>query len=104
MTFLMTGIALNVAQVLGHLIFFCYLGSIDLNGWMASPTTVFVFLGGLELRLISRDGGVVGLSLVIGLRSLILRLLVGVLLIFFGRRAMAFWALGIDVLNVEKRL
>ncbi len=96
--------ALDVAQVLGRLVLFRYLGSIDPGGWnasMASPTTALVFLGSLDLRLISVGGGVVGFSLVFVLGGFILGLLVGVLLVFFGRRAMALWALGIDVPNVE---
>ncbi len=108
MAFLMTGVALDVAQVLRCLVLFCYLGSIDAGGWMASsmasPTTAFDFLGSLGLRLISRGGGVVGLSLVFALGGLALGLPVGVLLVFFGRRAIAFRAPGIDVLNVEERL
>ncbi len=104
MTFLMVGVALNVAQVLGRLIFFCYLGSIDPSGWMASLTTALVFLGGLGLRLISGGGGAVRLSLIFVLEGLILGLPVGVFLDFFRRRAMVFWAPGIDVPNVEKRL
>ena len=91
-------------QVLGHLIFFCYLGSIDPSGWIASPTTAFIFLGSLGLRLISGDGKAVGLSLVFVLGGLILRLLVGIFLVFFGRQAMAFWVPGINVPNVKKRL
>ncbi len=104
MTFLMTDVALDVAQVLRRLVFFRYLGSIDPNSWMASPTTALVFLGGLGLGLISGGGGAVELSLVFVLGGFILGLLVGVLLVFFGRRAMALRAPGIDVLNIERRL
>ncbi len=104
----MAGIALNVAQVLRCLVFFYYLGSIDLSGWMASsmasPTTALVFLGGRGLRLISGGRGVVGLSLVFVFGALALGLLVGVLIVSFGRRAMALWAPCIDVPNVEGRL
>ncbi len=103
----MIGIALDVAQVLGHLVFFCYLGSIDPGGWMASmasPTTALVILWSLGLRLISGGGGAVGLSLVFVLGGLILGLPVCVLLVFFGRRAMAFRTAGIDVPNIERRL
>ncbi len=90
MAFLMTGIALDVAQVLWCLVLvlFRYLGSIDSGGWMASsmasPTTALVFLGSLGLRLIlvSGGGGVVGLSLVFVLGGLALGLSVGVLLGF----------------------
>ncbi len=69
--FLMTGVALDVAQVLRRLVLLCYLGSIDPNGWMASPTTTLVFLGGVSLRLISGSRGAVGLSLVFVLGGLI---------------------------------
>ncbi len=83
----MTGIVLDVAQVLWCLVFFCYLGSIDPGDGMASmasPTTVLVFLGSLGLRLISGGGGAVGLSLVFVLGGLILGLPVGVFFVFFG--------------------
>ncbi len=101
---MMTDVALNMAQVLEHLIFFCYLGSINPGGWMAFPKTTLVFLGGMGLRLISGSGEAVGLSLVFVLGDLILGLPVGVFLVFFGRWVMAFWAPGIDVPNVEGRL
>ncbi len=71
---------------------------------MAFPMTVFIFLGGLSLRLISGDGGAMGLSLVFVLKSLILGLLVDVFLVFFCRQEMAFWVPGIDVQNIEERL
>ncbi len=83
MTLLMAGITLNVTQVLWHLVFLCYLGSIDPSSWMASPTTALVFLGGLGLRLISGGGGAVGLSLVFVLGGHILGLPVGVFVVFF---------------------
>ncbi len=105
--FLMTGIALDVAQVLWCLVLFCYLSSIDPGGWMASMTsltTALVFLRSLGLRLISGGRGAVGLSLVFFLGGLALGFPGGVLLVFFGRRAMAFRAPGIDVPNVEGRL
>ncbi len=104
MTFLMTSVALDVAQVLGRFILFRYLSGINPSGWMASLTTVLVFLGGLGLRLISRGREAVGFSLVFVLGGLILGLLVGVFLVFFGRRAMVFWVPGIDIFNVEERL
>ncbi len=87
-----------------RLILLRYLGSIDPGGWMASmasPTTVLVFLGSLGLRLISGGGGAVGLSLVFVLGGLILGLSVGVLLVFFRRRAMAFRTPGVDFPNIE---
>ncbi len=107
MAFLMTSIALDVTQVLQCLVFFRYLGSIDPGGWMASmasPTTVLVFLGRLGLRLVSGSGGAVGLCLVFVLGGLILELPVGVLLVFFGRRAVVLRAPDIDVPNLEGRL
>ncbi len=107
MAFLMIGLALDVAHILRCLVIFRYLCSIDPGGWMASmvsPTTALVFLRSLGLRLISGGGGAVGLSLVFVLGGLALGLSVGVLLVFFGRRAMALWASGIDVPNIEGRL
>ncbi len=56
---------------------------------IASPTTAYVLLGSLGLRLISGSGGVVGLSLVFVLGDLIVGLPVGVLLAFFGQWATA---------------
>ncbi len=106
----MAGIARDVTQILLCLVFFRYLNSIDPGGWMASsmasPTTALVFFEslGLKLMLISGGGGVVGLSLVFILRGLALGLPVGVLLVFFGRRAVALRAPGIDVPNIEGRL
>ncbi len=97
----MTGVALDVAQVLRCLVLFRYLGSIDPGGWMASSmaylVTALVFLGSLGLRLIS-GGKVVGLSLIFVLGSLALGLSVGVLLVF-GRRAVALRANDIDALT-----
>ncbi len=68
---------------------------------MASPTTALVLLGSLGLRLISEVRGAVGLSLVFVLGSLIPRLLVGVILVFLCRRAIAFRAFGVDFSNIE---
>ncbi len=65
---------------------------------------MLIFLGGLGLRLISGGGRAVGLSIVFVLGGLILGLLVGVLFIFFRRRAIAFRAPDIDIPNVEGRL
>ncbi len=84
MAFLMSGVALDVAQVIRRLVLLCYLGSIDPSGWMASPITKLVFRGGLGLKLISEVGGAVRLSLVFVLRGLILGLLVDILLIFLA--------------------
>ncbi len=102
--FLMTGVALNVAQVFRRFVFLRYLNIIDPSGWMTSLTTALVFFGSLGLRLISGGGGAVGLSLVFVLGGLILELPVDVLFVFFGRRAMALWTPSIDVPNVEGRL
>ncbi len=71
---------------------------------VAFLTTVLVFLGSLGLRLISEGRGAVGLSLVFVLGRLSLGLPVGILLVFFGQRAMALRAPGINVPNVEGRL
>ncbi len=84
-TFLMIGVTLDVAQVLRCFVLFHYFGSIDPSGWMASLTTALIFFGGLRLRLISGGGGAVGLSLVFVLGDLVLRLPIGVFLVFFGR-------------------
>ncbi len=48
---------------------------------MASLTTAFVFLEGLDLRLISGSGSVVGLSLVFVLRGFILGLPIDILFV-----------------------
>ncbi len=93
-----------MAQVLWHLIFLCYFGSINLGDWMAfmaSLTTALVFLGSLGLRLISGGEGAVGLSLVFILGSLVLGLLVSILLVFLCRQAMAFWVFGVDFPNIK---
>ncbi len=79
----MTGVALDMAQVLGRFVFFRYLGSIDPCGWMTSPTTALVFFGGLGLRLMSGSGGAVRLSLVFVFGDLVLGLPVSVLLVFW---------------------
>ncbi len=103
----MTGVTLNVTKVFWCLVLFCYFVSIDSGGWMAfsmaSPTTALDLIGGLGLRLISGSGGAVGLSLVFVLGGLTLGLSVDVLLVF-GQWAMALWATGINVPNVEGRL
>ena len=104
MTFLITSVALDIAQVLGRFVFFCYFNSINPNGWMASPTTALVFFGGLNLRLISGNEGAVRLSFVFVFGGLVLRFPVGVFFVFFGRQAILFWAPGINISNVEKRL
>ncbi len=57
MTFLITGVALDMAQVLERLVLFHYLGSIYPSVWIAFLTTMLVFLGGLGLSAMtwSRD-------------------------------------------------
>ncbi len=100
----MTGITFDMAQVLWRLILFHYLGNIDPGGWMASiasMTTALAFLGGLDLRLISGGRGIVGFSLVFVFGCLIAGLSVGVLLVFFRRRVMAFQVPGVDFPNIE---
>ncbi len=99
MTLLLIGIAFDVAQLLGFIpIFLFYLASIYLNGGKISPMTIFVFFGGLGLRLISRRGIVV-LSLFFNLGNLIELLPVGGLIVFFDQWKMAFWASGINLPN-----
>ncbi len=89
----MIGVALDVAPVLWCLVFFRSLSSIDSGTWMASsmasPTTALIFLGGLDLRLISGGRGAMGLSLVFVIGGLVLVLPVGVFLVFLRRRAVA---------------
>ncbi len=70
-----------MAQVLWRYVFLYYLGSIDPSGWMASPMTAFVFLGGLGLRLISKGKGI-GLSLVF-IGGFIVGLPMGILFVLF---------------------
>ncbi len=70
-----------MAQVFWRLVLLCYLSSIGPSGWMASPMTALVFLGGLGLRLISGSGGI-GLSLVF-IRGLVAGLLIDILFLFF---------------------
>ena len=91
-----------MAQILGLVfILLCYFGGIDLKGWMTSPTTALVFFGGLYLRLISKRE-IVRLSFFFILGSLITVYPIDVLFIFFDQWAMAFWAPGINFLNVKK--
>ena len=99
-TFLLTGIALDMAQVLGLvLVLFCYLSCIDFSSWMTSPTSMtLVFLGGLGLRLISGKRQM-GLSLFFILGSLIAVLSIGVVFVFFDRRPISFRVPGVDFPN-----
>ncbi len=107
MILLVTGVTLDMAQVLWSFVLLRYLGSIDPGGWIASmvsPTPEFVFLGSLGLRLISGGGETMGLSLIFVLGGLILELLIGIFLVFLCRRAMAFGAPGVDFPNIERWL
>ncbi len=81
----MTGVALDMAQVFWHLVLLCYLSNIDPDDWMASMAslvTALVFLGSLDLRLISGGRGAMGLSLVFVLEGLVLGLPIDVLSVF----------------------
>ncbi len=69
MAFLMTDVAFDVTQILWRLVFLCYLGGIDPNGWMPFSSTALVFFRGLSLRLISKGRGAVGLSLALFLEA-----------------------------------
>ena len=91
-----------MAQVLGFiLVFLCYLGGIDPSGWRISSLTFLMLCGCLDLRLISKKG-VMGLSFFfVFTGNLIAVLPIGVFLGFFNRRAMAFWAFGIDFPNIK---
>ncbi len=72
---------------------------------MTYPTTALVFLGGLDLMLISGSGRIVGLSLVFVLiGGLVARLPIDVFFVFFCQRAMIFRAPGINFPNVERWL
>ena len=101
-TLLFTGIALNVAQVLGFdFTLLCYFSGINLSSWIASLPTSLTFFRGTELKLIS-GREVMGLSfffILVG--CLIAMLLISVVFVFFDRRAMAFWAPGIDLSNIK---
>ena len=82
MTFLLVGITLDVAQVLGLIfIFVHYLDGVDLSGWGFSSSISLTLLGDLGRRLISRRGGM-GLSLVFTFRDLVTVLPIGVFFVF----------------------
>ena len=102
MTFLLAGVALNVAQVFGLvLVLLCYLNCIDPSGWMTLPISMtLVFHRNLGLKLISGRRQM-GLSLFFILGSLIAVLLIGVVLVFLDQRPMSFWAPGVDFPNHE---
>ncbi len=69
MAFLLVGVALDVAQVLGLiLVLLCYFSDVDPSGWMVSSMVFLlplIFLRGLGLRLtcISKRG-IMGFSLI----------------------------------------
>ena len=104
-TFLFTGIALDMARVFGFdLIFFCYLDSIDSGSWMTfSLFSLTLFEAeGLDLRLISRRKRVVGLNLFfVPVGSLYLLPLIGIVLVFLDQRLVFFWVPRIDLLCPE---
>ena len=87
MTFLFTGVILDIAQVFSFfLIFFCDLGGIDPNSWMASLPFSLMLLGAksLSLRLINGRKSVVGFNFFfVFVSSLIALLPIGIMLIFF---------------------
>lgn len=64
---------------------------------------MLVFLGGLGLRLIS-GREIVRLSFFFIFGSFIVGLLIRVFFVFLDQRAMALWAPGIDLPNIEKWL
>ena len=58
-TFLLAGIILDMAQVLGLiLVFLYYLGGVDFNGWGTSLSISLTLLGSLGRRLISGRRGI----------------------------------------------
>lgn len=97
MVFLLAGVAVNMAQVLGFvLIFFCNLSSVDPYGWIALSTTslvTFIFFRGLGLGL--------GLTLTcINKREIVARcsLIIPTKFILLGG-PMTYWAPGVDFLG-----
>ena len=102
MIFLFAGVALNVAQVLSFIFpFFDYFDYIDPDGWTISLSAFITLIEVMGLRLISGCRGL-RLSLILG--SFIAVLLLGVVLVFLGRRTVAFWASDIDLPNVGEWL
>ena len=100
-TFLLADVILNIAQVLSFvLIFFCYLGGVNLSSWITSPllfSLTFLGVEGLGLRLISRRRWIVGLSLFFVLvGSLVTLLPIDIILVLLDQRSVFFWAHGID--------
>ena len=107
-TFLFASVALDIAQVLGFVfILLCYLGDIDLNGWMAFSLFFLALFGArsLSLRLISRKKRVIELSFFfIPVSSLIVLLPIDIVLVFLDRRLVFFRALGIDFSSPKRWL
>ena len=102
MTFLFIGVTLDVAQVLGFVLFlFDYLGGIDPGSWAISSLTSITFFG--VLRLISSRRGM-ELSLFPIFRTLIAVLPLGVLFVLLRQQTVTFWAPGIDLPNVGRGL
>ena len=104
MTFLFTGVALDMAQVLGLVLIFLYnLGGINPNSWVISLLSFFLtFLGvgGLGLRLISRRRWIVRLSFFfVPVKSLVMLLPIGIIFFFFDQKLISFWIPGIDLLS-----
>ena len=101
MTFLLAGITLDVAQVLGLVIFLLdSLDAIDLAGWMISSLVSVAFFGVLGLRLISSRIGM-GPSFFLILRSFITVLTLAVSFVLLGQQRVALRALRIDLPNVR---
>ncbi len=95
--FLLTSVALNVAQVLGFILF-CYLGGINLNGWIALSPISLILLGDLSQRLIISRRRIVGLSLVfVFVQDLIPVLSIGIIFIFLNWWLITPWAPGVDL-------
>ena len=96
------GITLNVVQVLSLIpVFLCYLGGINPSGWRASLPIVLILYGGLGLKLISGRGTVRLSFFFVFTGSLIVRLLIGIFLVFLDQWAIALWAFRIDFPNIE---
>lgn len=83
-SFLFASVALDMIQVFCLVfIFLCYLSSIDLSSWGASPAvSTLLFFGGLGLKLTISRRGIMRLSFVFVLIS-ILVFTIGIILVFF---------------------
>lgn len=102
MNLLVTDVTLDMTQVLCCLIFLYHLGKNDPSSYISFSMTTLIFLGDLDLRLISRNRKI-RLSLIY-IKGLVTRLLISIHFILFHWWAMAFWALGFNVSNIEQRL